>query len=201
MKNERTDSRIVILSPIPQIWEATHAFARSYCWVREEGKAKDPRRQRYHTRLQRCEELEGADYEKLQALFCARMSVSGHLLPSCAVPSDGSLSPDSFRARRMLRQNRANYGLMHRRQKAPSFDHLVGGQHETGRHAEAERAQILRRYAHVRGFGATLIYYALIHYTPTLRLRRHSAGVFTGGRCGGLRGAGGGHPVRYRASE
>src|SRR5258708_4674119 len=30
------------------------------------------------------------------------MSVTGHLQPSCAVPSDGSLSPDSCRAPRML---------------------------------------------------------------------------------------------------
>ena len=30
------------------------------------------------------------------------MSESGHLQPSCAVPTDGSLSPDSFRAKRML---------------------------------------------------------------------------------------------------
>src|SRR6266849_758409 len=30
------------------------------------------------------------------------MSGSGHLQPSCTVPTDGSLSPDSFRARRML---------------------------------------------------------------------------------------------------
>src|SRR5712671_2064167 len=29
------------------------------------------------------------------------MSQMGHLQPSCAVPTDGSLSPDSFRARRM----------------------------------------------------------------------------------------------------
>src|SRR5260370_1742043 len=30
------------------------------------------------------------------------MPVTGHLQPSCAVPSDGSLSPDSCRAPRML---------------------------------------------------------------------------------------------------
>ena len=30
------------------------------------------------------------------------MSGMGHLQPSCAVPTDGSLSPDSFRAWRML---------------------------------------------------------------------------------------------------
>src|SRR5467141_3481373 len=32
----------------------------------------------------------------------SRRSLLGHLQPSCAAPTDGSLSPDSFRARRML---------------------------------------------------------------------------------------------------
>jgi hypothetical protein len=49
-------------------------------------------------------------------------SATGHLQPSCAVPSDGGLSPDSFRARRMLltaeaghkRTNQKSLSLQHR---------------------------------------------------------------------------------------
>ena len=35
-------------------------------------------------------------------VLMSRRSLLGHLQPSCAAPTDGSLSPDSFRARRML---------------------------------------------------------------------------------------------------
>src|SRR5712664_3805794 len=37
----------------------------------------------------------------ISRLAISAMSVGGHLRPSCTIAADGSLSPDSFRARRM----------------------------------------------------------------------------------------------------
>src|SRR5712692_5212642 len=44
----------------------------------------------------------GREVTRVPTATARLASALGHLQPSCAIPSDGSLSPDSFRARRML---------------------------------------------------------------------------------------------------